>query len=303
MNSYTSDIIAAAVEKAAAKAAVELPEDALACIRSARSNEAARKAAFEAAGNSADLVHSSASLTVLDMILANLEEAKNTGLPMCQDTGLFVIFIDVGRDAPTALDVIEKGVLKGLEQAVVAARYRRSVIEDPVYERCNTKNNLPPVIHWNVVDGDDITVSVLLKGFGSENCSHLKMANPTAGEAAVIDAVVEAVTKAGAKPCPPTFIGVGIGGSMEKAALLSKRALLREAGSAHPDTRYAALERKVLEAVQKTAIGPGGLGGATTAFSVAIETAPTHIAGLPIAITINCWADRKATVVFSGGAV
>jgi fumarate hydratase subunit alpha len=180
------------------------------------------------------------------------------------------------------------------------AYYRRSVVQEPVYERTNTDTNLPPVIWWQPVEGSSLTIQILLKGFGSENCCQVRMLNPTCGEEGVVDAVKSIVQSAGGKPCPPIFLGVGLGGSMDRAAFLSKRALLRQVGQSNPDPRYAALEEKILAAVQQTDIGSGGLGGEITALGVAVEQEPTHIAGLPLAVSINCWADRKATVVWEG---
>lgn len=241
-----------------------------------------------------------ASRAVLDAIVRNLEIADAEALPMCQDTGMFLVFVDVGKSCPLGLDAIEQAILQGCSLAVNKAYYRRSVVQEPVYERTNTDTNLPPVIWWQPVEGSSLTIQILLKGFGSENCCQVRMLNPTCGEEGVVDAVKSIVQSAGGKPCPPIFLGVGLGGSMDRAAFLSKRALLRQVGQSNPDPRYAALEEKILAAVQQTDIGSGGLGGEITALGVAVEQEPTHIAGLPLAVSINCWADRKATVVWEG---
>ena len=241
-----------------------------------------------------------ASLAVLDAILENLRIAKEKRLPMCQDTGLFLVFVDVGRRV-RPLSTIEEAIHSGCLRAVEQAYYRRSVVSEPVFERKNTTNNMPPAIYYNLVDGSDVTIQILLKGFGSENCCSVRMLNPTGGPEAVIKAVGEIVTLAGGKPCPPIFIGVGLGGTMDRAAYLSKRALLRDVRIGHRDPQYRKLEEDILSHVQSLGIGSGGLGGVITALSVAIEAEPTHIAGMPLAVSINCWADRKAKVVYKEG--
>lgn len=265
-------------------AAVILEEDVKSRIRWAREVEAT-------------VLGSEASLAVLDAILENLEIAERTRVPMCQDTGLFLVFVDVGTESSLSLAEIEEAIVQGCQQAVEVASYRRSVVTDPLFERKNTTNNLPPLIYWNPVAGSDVTIRVLLKGFGSENCSSVRMLNPTAGSDTVIEAVAEIVSLAGGKPCPPIFIGVGLGGTMDRAAYLSKRALFRDVRVGHPEVRYRELEEQILERVQSLQIGSGGLGGSITALAVAVEYEPTHIAGMPLAVSINCWADRKATIV------
>lgn len=245
-------------------------------------------------------VHSDASLMVLRAIKENLEIAGKSGLPMCQDTGMFVVFVDLGRDCPLHPALIEKAINRGCQEAVRQASFRRSVVEEPVFERKNTSDNLPAVIYWELVAGASVAIHFLLKGFGSENCSSVRMLNPTGGSAAVVDAVEEIVRLAGGKPCPPIFLGVGLGGTMDRAALLSKRALLRESGKQHANPAYATLEQEILERIQTLHIGSGGFGGRVTALNVAVEYEPTHIAGLPLAVSINCWADRKATVLWEG---
>lgn len=265
-------------------AVVELDDDVLACIQTASRQE-----------------ESEASQAVLQAILTNLVLAKESGMPMCQDTGLFLVFADVGRSCPLSLSHIESSIMQGCSQAVEQAYFRRSIVEEPVFDRTNTQNNLPPVIWWNLVQGSGLQIQILLKGFGSENCSSVRMLNPTGGEEAVVEAVKQIVSTAGGKPCPPIFVGVGLGGTMDRCAYLSKRALLRDVRISHPDPRYASLEQKLLDAIQTLGIGSGGLGGTITALHVAIEEESTHIAGLPLAVSINCWADRKASVVWKEG--
>ncbi len=278
------------ISEALQDAAVRLPSDVVSCIREGRRTEATY----------ASDVGSSTSLAVFDAILQNLEIADKKALPMCQDTGMFVIFVDLGRSCPIAPAKIETAINEGCLEAVGKAFYRRSVVTDPVFTRKNTDNNLPPIIYWNLVDGEGLTIRVLLKGFGSENCSSVRMLNPTGGPQAVIEAVCDIVRLAGGKPCPPIFIGVGIGGTMDRSAYLSKRALLRDARTSHPDPIYAKLEEDILRSVQALKIGAGGFGGRVTALHVAIEEEPTHIAGMPLSVSINCWADRKAVIVWEG---
>ena len=278
------------ISEALQEAVVRLPEDVLSCIKQGREEEA--KHAFDVA--------SKTSLAVFDAILQNLEIADSKTLPMCQDTGMFTVFVDLGRACLLSPAKIEASITEGCLEAVEKAYYRRSVVTDPVFTRINTQNNLPPIISWNLVDGDGLTIRVLLKGFGSENCSSVRMLNPTGGPQAVIEAVCDIVRLAGGKPCPPIFIGVGIGGTMERSGYLSKRALLRDARISHSNPAYAKLEEDILSAVQDLRIGGGGFGGRVTALHVAIEEEPTHIAGMPLSVSINCWADRKAEIVWEG---
>ncbi len=273
-------------------AVVELDEDVLGRIEWARAMEA--KSASASQG-------STASLAVLDAIIENLKIAKERRLPMCQDTGLFLVFVDVGKESTVALSALEAAIHEGCLAAVQEAHYRRSVVAEPVFARKNTTNNMPPAIYYSLVGGSDVTIQILLKGFGSENCSSVRMLNPTGGREAVIKAVGEIVSLAGGKPCPPIFIGVGLGGTMDRAAYLSKRALLRDVRIGHEDEQYRRLEEDILAHVQSLGIGSGGMGGTITALSVAIEAEPTHIAGMPLAVSINCWADRKARIVHKEG--
>ncbi|MGE4524351.1 MAG: fumarate hydratase [Sphaerochaeta sp.] len=276
--------LAERIRDALMHAVVELDEDVLDLIKRAYGQEEREPAK-----------------AVLDAILKNLELAKETGLPMCQDTGLFLVFADVGRTCPLSFGSIEASIMEGCETAVQQAYFRRSIVAEPVFDRTNTQNNLPPVIWWNIVEGSGLTLRILLKGFGSENCSSVRMLNPTGGKEAVVEAVRQIVQKAGGKPCPPIFVGVGLGGTMDRAAYLSKRALLRDVRQANSDARYAALEQEILASIQTLGIGSGGLGGTITALHVAVEQESTHIAGLPLAVSINCWADRKATITWKEG--
>ena len=212
---------------------------------------------------------------------------------------MFFVLVSVGRNARINPALLEDEINAGAKAAAKNSLYRKSVVRDPLYDRTNTGTNLPCVIYYETCEGSDITINFLLKGFGSENCSGVRMLNPTAGEDDVIEAVTDIMRSAGGKPCPPVFLGIGLGGTMDKAAFLSKKALLRT--GENPDRRYRALEEKIRNSVNALHIGPGGLGGDNTCLGVAIETYPTHIAGLPLAVTVNCHAERRATVVVLGG--
>lgn len=244
--------------------------------------------------------NSQASLIVLNSIIDNLELSKKNNIPMCQDTGMFDVFVDIGRDNKSDISSIEKAIKRACALASEEGDFRKSVVKEPVFDRINTKTNLPAIISYNLVDGSEIKVNVLLKGFGSENCCGLKMLNPTASKQGVIDGVLDIVRKAGGKPCPPICVGIGLGGTMERAAYLSKRALIRDFDDINKDIKYRELESEILEEINKTHIGSGGFGGVTTALFVQIEQEPTHIAGLPLAVSINCWADRKAQIIYQG---
>lgn len=268
-----------AVEAALVEAVRVLPPDVEAALRRAQEREDGEYAKL-----------------ALSHILEDIDIARSSPLPLCQDCGLFLVLVSLGRGCPMPVAEIEREVLEGCRRAVEKASYRRSAVSDPVYWRTNTGDNLPPVIHWELVDGDGLMVDILLKGFGSENCGGVRMLRPTEGEDGVVSAVVDMVRQAGGKPCPPMFLGIGLGGTMDRAALLSKKALVREVGRPNAQERYARLEERILEEVDRLGIGAGGLGGCNTCLSVAIETAPTHIAGLPLALSISCWADRKAHI-------
>lgn len=238
--------------------------------------------------------------TVLKNIILNIDKARASSVPLCQDCGMFWCLVRLPAGRSIDVSELEKAVNEGALAAAESAFYRRSVVAEPVFSRLNTNTNLPVVIQWEMNTSDELEIDFLLKGFGSENCSQVRMLRPTDGEDGVIDAVVDMVSQAGGKPCPPMFLGVGIGGTMDKAALLSKKALLRQAGKSHPDERYARLEKELFRRINALDIGPGGLGGVFSCLSVAVETFPTHIAGLPVALSVNCWADRKAHIAIRG---
>jgi fumarate hydratase subunit alpha len=210
-----------------------------------------------------------------------------------------VLFVEIGQDLHIVGGSLTEALNAGIRQGYTKGYLRKSVVADP-FLRVNTGDNTPAVIHYDMVPGDKLKLTLAPKGFGSENMGALKMLKPADGVEGVLDFVVATVDKAGANPCPPVIVGVGIGGTMEKAALLAKKALLREVGSGHPEQFYAELEHKLLQRINNLGIGPQGYGGRTTALAVHIEVFPTHIAGLPVAVNLNCHAARHRTIVLEG---
>lgn len=233
---------------------------------------------------------------IINTLIENGKIAQTNMMPICQDTGMLVVFVNVGQDAHIVGGYIEDAINEGVKQGYTEGYLRKSVVAEPLFERKNTTNNAPAVIHTRIVPGDKVHIQVAPKGFGSENKSILKMLVPADGIQGVKNVFLEAVKLAGPNACPPMVIGVGIGGTMEKAALLAKKAAVREVDSKNPDERYAKLEEELLEMANATGVGPQGLGGTTTAFKVNVEWYPTHIAGLPVAININCHAARHADI-------
>jgi len=231
---------------------------------------------------------------ILGKVLQNADLAQKRVAPICQDTGMAVVFVDIGQDVHIEGRFLEDAINEGVKDGYVGGYLRKSVVNDPIFERKNTTNNTPAVINVRIVKGDKIHIKVAPKGFGSENKSALKMLVPADGLEGVKKVFLDTVKLAGPNACPPMVIGVGIGGTMDKAALMAKYAAARSADSKNPDPRYAKLEEELLELACKTGVGPQGLGGDTTAVKVNIEWYPTHIAGLPVAININCHAARHA---------
>lgn len=231
---------------------------------------------------------------VLGQLLENARIAGESGMPLCQDTGMAVVFVELGQDVRvegSLSGAINEGVRRGYEEGYL----RKSVVRDPI-DRVNTGDNTPAVIHYDVTPGCGLRIAVAPKGFGSENMSRLAMLKPSQGIEGAKDFVVETVRIAGPNPCPPVVVGVGIGGTMEKACLIAKRALLRDVGTKNPDPFWDGVERELLRAINELGIGPAGFGGAATALAVHIETFPTHIAGLPVAVNIGCHATRHAEI-------
>jgi len=234
--------------------------------------------------------------SVMTDIRDNIDAAERLDIPVCQDTGMAVIFAEIGQDVHIVGGSFEAAVNEGVRQGYEKGLLRKSVVKDPL-NRVNTGDNTPAIIHVKMVEGDKIKLTVAPKGFGSENMSGVAMLTPAAGREGVIKAVVGIVKKAGSNPCPPMVVGVGIGGDFEQCALLSKTALCRSTDLRNPDPFYAELEKELLKEINLLDIGPQGFGGITTALAVNIETAPTHIAGLPVAVNIGCHVTRHATTV------
>lgn len=237
----------------------------------------------------------STARSILCDLCRNLDAAREMEIPICQDTGMAVVFAEVGQDLHIQGN-FEEAVNEGVRQGYVEGLLRCSVVADPV-RRGNTNDNTPAILHTRLVSGDKLTLTVAPKGFGSENMSRLKMLTPAAKEEDLIAFVKETVELAGSNPCPPVVLGVGIGGDFELCAYLAKKALCRSVSQRNPDPYYAQLEERMLQAANETGVGPQGFGGETTALAVNIEAYPTHIAGLPIAVNVGCHVTRHKTVV------
>ncbi|CAI3242509.1 fumarate hydratase [Desulfovibrio legallii] len=272
--------IARAVADLAVEACYRLPADMKAAMCKAREDEP-----------------SPVGRNILDQLLENADIAAKGEVPLCQDTGLAVVFAEVGQDAHIVGGAFEDAVNEGVRRGYVDGYLRKSCVAEPLFERKNTGDNTPAVLHTRLVPGDHLRLRLAPKGAGSENKSVLKMLVPADGIAGVRKVVLDAVLTAGPNSCPPLVVGVGLGGTMEMAAICAKRAAARDLESRNPDPRYAAFEDELLELINKTGVGPQGLGGATTALKVHVEWAPTHIASLPVAVNINCHAARHAEVV------
>jgi len=232
---------------------------------------------------------------IFRVLLENLEVARNENLPICQDTGMTVVFLDVGQDVHLAGGDVSEAVNEGVRRGYRQGYLRKSVVADPL-KRINTGDNTPAVIHFRIVPGDKVRVTVVPKGFGSENMSAIRMLKPTEGYEGIKRFVIDAIKNAGANPCPPIVVGIGVGGTFEKAALMSKEALTRPLGKPSEDENTRRMENDLLQEINKLGIGPQGLGGRVTALSVAINTYPTHIAGLPVALNICCHVYRHASI-------
>lgn len=233
---------------------------------------------------------------ILKSIERNINIAEEGVFPLCQDTGLACVFLEIGQDVHLVGGLLEDAVNEGVRRGYTDGYLRKSVVADPL-RRVNTGDNTPAHIHIDIVAGDKVKIIVAPKGFGSENMSRIAMLPPSAGENGVKDFVVETVEKAGANPCPPVVVGVGIGGTFDKAALMAKKALLIPADKENEDTYYADMEKELLERINALGIGPQGFGGKTTALAVNIIAAPTHIAGLPVAVNINCHVSRHKEAI------
>ena len=233
---------------------------------------------------------------VLGQLVENADIAAADRVPICQDTGFAVIFAEVGQDVHLVGGPFEDAVNEGVRQGYGDGYLRKSVAEEPAQARRNTKDNTPAIIHTSIVPGDKVRLTMMAKGGGAENMSSLNMLKPSQGWDGMVEAVVDTVSRAGSNPCPPVIIGVGIGGTIDMVTVLAKKALLRDVGSTHPDARIAAMEDELLEKINALGIGPQGLGRSTTALDVFIEEMPCHIASMPMAVNVQCHAQRHKTV-------
>ena len=242
-----------------------------------------------------EIEQSDVGKSVLSQIIENDRIAAKEEIPLCQDTGMSVLFVEYGDKVVIEDGSFEDAVNEGVRQAYEEGCLRKSVVADPVFDRVNTRDNTPAIIHTKIVSGNTIKITAGGKGFGSENMSAIKMLTPSYGVEGVKQFILDTVFKAGPNPCPPIVVGVGIGGTFERAAQLAKKATFRPIDTKNEDERYAALEDELLTEINKMGFGPAGLGGNTTAIGVNIETSPTHIAGMPVAVNICCHAARHAT--------
>lgn len=234
---------------------------------------------------------------ILEKILVNVDIADKEDMPACQDTGMACVFVEIGQEVHIAGGSLEDAINEGVRQGYIDGYLRKSVVNDPI-ERINTKDNTPAVIYYDIVPGDKLKITVAPKGFGSENMSQQKMLKPADGLQGVKDFIIKVVKDAGPNPCPPIVVGVGIGGTFDRSANLAKKALMRPLDERNSKPFYADLEKELLETINSLGIGPQGFGGLTTALAVNIETYPTHIAGLPVAVNINCHVTRHKSVEF-----
>jgi fumarate hydratase subunit alpha len=281
MRTVNFEKIACEVEKLCIEACHQLPADVLSALKAAEQSE-----------------RNPSAKKILNQLIENAKIAKEKQIPICQDTGLAIIFVKVGSEIKiepankTIIDAINAGVAAGYENGFL----RKSVVAEPLQNRKNTGTNTPAVIHTEIVPGEKIKITMMAKGGGCENKSQFKMFLPTDDKEKIIDWVVNVVANAGANACPPFVVGIGLGGDFEQCCLLSKKALLRKLDSKNTDTFYADMEKQLLQKINLLSIGPLGFGGDTTALGVMIETAPCHIASLPVAVNIECHAHRHASV-------
>lgn len=276
MKEITSQQVSQLVKQLCVEANTILPQDLCHAICEAHQKEA-----------------SPVGQAILGDLRENFEFAREKGLPICQDTGMAVVFVDWGQDCHLVDGSLEEAINQGVADGYIQGHLRLSVVGDPL-RRVNTQSNTPAIVHLQMVPGDKVTVTVAPKGFGSENMTRMKMFNPSVTQQQVEDFIVEAVSLAGSNPCPPVVVGVGLGGTSEKAAILAKRALLRPADQWNQDPFYREMEQRLLERINGLGIGPQGMGGTTTALNVAIEPFGTHIAGLPCVVNLGCHVTRHA---------
>ena len=262
------------------EACVYLPEDVLSAIKRARESE-----------------ESQVARDVLDRILENAEIASKEKIPLCQDTGTAVVFLELGQEVHITGGDLYSAINEGMRRGYDKGYLRKSMVSQPFSARMNTEDNTPAIIYTDVIPGDKLKITVMPKGAGAENVTRLAMLTPAQGRQAIIDFVVNAVDKAGGNPCPPLIVGVGIGGTAERTLMLAKKALLREVGKPNPDAEAAELEKEILRRINNLGIGPMGYGGRTTALAVHVEVLPAHIASLPVAVNLQCHSARHKEVI------
>ncbi|MDR3043553.1 MAG: fumarate hydratase [Desulfovibrio sp.] len=279
MREIQASAITKAVADLAVKACCILPDDVYEAFRASCTTEP-----------------SPVGREILGQLMENADIARDEAMPICQDTGMAVVFVELGQDAHIVGGDLETAIHEGVRAGYVDGYLRKSMVAEPLFERRNTRDNTPAIIHVRVVPGSGVKLKLAPKGAGSENKSVLKMLVPADGIDGVRKVVLDAVLAAGPNSCPPMVVGVGIGGTMEMAAICAKRAAARDIDSENADPRYAAFERELLAMVNRTGVGPQGLGGVTTALKVNVEWYPTHIASLPVAVNINCHAARHAEI-------
>lgn len=279
MREINAEEITNAIAKLCVEANLHLPEGMRECIQNAQNNE-----------------KSELCKSVLGDLERNLDAAEELSVPICQDTGMAVVFAEIGQDVHIINGGFEDAVNKGVAKGYVEGKLRLSVVGDPI-ERVNTGDNTPAIIHTKIVDGEKIRLMVAPKGFGSENMSRLKMFTPSASKEDIVSFIIETASVAGSNPCPPIVVGVGIGGDFEQCAFLAKKALCRDLTERNPKALYAEMEKLALDGINRLGIGAQGFGGTQTALYVNIEQAPTHIAGLPVAVNMGCHVTRHAVCV------
>ncbi len=280
MREVHADQIRDTVRRLCVEAACLLPEDVVGALQAARRRE-----------------ESPVAVKVLDQILLNADLAREEMLPLCQDTGTAVIFLEIGQDAHITGGSLREALADGVREGYAEGYLRSSIVDRPFSARANTKDNTPPIIHTEIVPGDRVRIQVMPKGGGCENMSRFAIMLPAAGKKGITDFVLQTVDEAGGNPCPPVIVGVGIGGTAEHAMYMAKRALTRKVGDPNPDPEQAEFEAELLEAVNGLGVGPQAVGGTQTALAVHIMTHPTHIASLPVAVNLQCHSARLKEAV------
>ncbi len=279
MREIQASVITDAVEKLCMDAAYYLPEDVKTALQERQAQEESEIGKY-----------------ILNEVCENFKVAAEEQMPLCQDTGTALFIIEMGQELVVTGGGMVEAINEGVRRGYTNGYLRKSMVAEPIFERVNTKDNTPAVIHTEITEGDGLKITLLPKGGGAENCSAVKMLRPADGLQGVMDFVVETVDAAGGKPCPPVIVGVGVGGTADYAAYLSKKALNREIGEHNPNPNYAKMETELLERINKLGVGPQGLGGVTTALAVNVEYFPCHIASLPVFVTMNCHSQRHKSI-------